>query len=251
MALINAYFDESGTDGQLGITILAGFVGTEAQWTKVEQSWEAVRDTFGFKAFHVVECFEGVGEFAHLGDLRHDLIFKISRILGESGVRALFSGVVDEDWRRVTAGEHQFRARFPKPLDLCFEDVVLQMREIGQANPHHDRPALVFAHQPEYHERMAEVARVYSQSPWHSTYLGRITFSTPQQLIPLQAADFISHEMRVYIDRVEYGPPITLRDRGMRQILANATPKGTIGHWFTEEGLRLTLDRFKNTGQIW
>lgn len=249
MGLISAYFDESGTDGQLGVTVLAGFVGTEAQWTTLEKAWNAARDTFGFKTFHMFECFQGIGEFAHLGSLRHDLLFKVARIIGDSGVRAVFCGVVDEDWRKVVT-DAGFLRKYPKPLDLCFEDIVLQMRGLGQANPHHERPALVFAHTPEYYARMAEIARVYAHSPWHSAYLGSITFSTPEELIPLQAADFIAHEMRFYIDRLEYGPPITLRDSGLRQILADATPRGTIGHWYEERGLHHMIDRFKKTGRI-
>lgn len=249
MASISAYFDESGTDGQRGVTVLAGFVGTEAQWSKLEEAWNFAREAFGFKTFHMFECFQGLGEFAHLGSLRLDLIFKLSRIIGSSGVRAIFCGVVDDDWRNVVTDE-EFLRKFPKPLDLCFEDIVLQMRQLGQANPSHNRPALVFAHTPEYYERMSNIARVYSQSAWHSAYLGSITFSTPEELIPLQAADFIAHEMRFYIDRLEYGPPITLRDSGLRQILLDATPRGTIGHWYEEKGLHHMMERFKRTGRI-
>lgn len=249
MALINAYFDESGTDGQSGVTALAGFVGTDAQWTKMEASWIVAQETFRFKTFHMVPCIEGRGEFAHLGGLRHDLILRLSRIIGDSGVRAIFCGVVDEDWRKVVTDE-VFLRRFPKPLDLCFEDIILQMRAIGQENPQHDRPAMVFSHAPEYHQRMAELARVYAQSSWHSDYLGSITFSTPEALIPLQAADFIAHEIRFHIDRIEYGPPITMRDSGVRQILANAIPRGAIGHWYDEGGLRSMMARFTKTGQI-
>ena len=104
----------------------------------------------------------------------------------------------------------------------------------------------MFAHQREYASRMQAVGAAYEREKWYRTVLGPIAFGHPEDVVPLQAADFISHQHNWDIENRRYGTAMT-----ETKALFNATPKGILGHWFDADGLRLTVERFKKTGEIY
>ena len=40
LAMLSAYYDDSGTHDKLNVVVYGGLIGTEDQWTKFERAWK-------------------------------------------------------------------------------------------------------------------------------------------------------------------------------------------------------------------
>lgn len=252
LVMLYAYFDESGTDGQSPVTAIAGFVGTK--WQVIEERWLEVLSEFadkGVRTFHMTDCAAQEGEFARVDTpQRNYIIARLSDVLGVLPLQAVFSAVVRGDWKDVVSDE-AFLARFPKPFDLCFDDVVRQLWEWAAKNTNGEKVAPMFAHQAEYHERMAAVGRAYEVDGWYRQLLGAIEFGRPQEIVPLQCADLVVHQVGWNIEKRRYGK-ISIANSGQTLALENATGGRFIhGQWFDAEGLTRTVENFRKTGEIY
>ncbi len=63
MAVINAYFDESGTHGDAAFFTLAGFLGTCAEWQQFEGEWTPLLSGYGVTKFRMADIESRRGEF--------------------------------------------------------------------------------------------------------------------------------------------------------------------------------------------
>jgi hypothetical protein len=137
LALMRAYFDESGVHKGSLVTVIAGYVAAKDVWASLERKWNeelAVYADKGVKTFHMTECIAQSGEFSGLDTFfSRALIMKLSEVLRDHNVKAIWSSVVIQDWDEVVT-DAGFLARFPKPFDLCFEHVVQQLWEWAKRN---------------------------------------------------------------------------------------------------------------------
>jgi hypothetical protein len=254
LVLMEAYFDESGTHGEALITSLAGYVATKEVWKSLEGQWEDELRVYahkGVETFHMTHCIMQEGEFAALDRFfSRALIMKLSEVLARHDIQPIWSMVVNEDWDKVVT-DQEFLARFPKPLDLCFEHVVLTLHSWAKRRAGGELVAPMFSYQPEYYARMAEIGRVYGSQGWYRTVLGPIAFGFPSQVVPLQAADFVSHQVNSRWEHIEYGD-LKLENMGPTVALQNATAFNGmhVGGGFDRKSLRLVVERFKKTGKI-
>jgi hypothetical protein len=111
--------------------------------------------------------------------------------------------------------------------------------------------APTFAFQSEYHPRMSEIGRVYGSHNWYREVLGPITFGFPSQVVPLQTADFVAHQINKEIEHIEYDE-LTLQNMGRTLALENATAFNGmhIGGGFGADALRLAIKRFRESGTL-
>ena len=109
----------------------------------------------------------------------------------------------------------------------------------------------MFAHHPEYGARMTEIGNAYGKSPSYLKFLGPIAFGSPAQVIPLQAADFVAHQVNKEFEHIEYDE-LTLQNMGRTLALENATAFNgmNIGGGFDARALVTTIERFKKTRSI-
>jgi hypothetical protein len=62
--LVEAYFDESGTDNANGIMCIAGYVLATEQARRLDAEWHRVLTRYGLPYFHMASCAHGAGVFA-------------------------------------------------------------------------------------------------------------------------------------------------------------------------------------------
>lgn len=252
MALLRAYFDESGTHDASPITSIAGWVGPKEAWCELEQKrWLPTLEMFadkGVKTFHATDCVAQQREFARVDKPGINFVLtQLSNALGEQSPQLvpIGSAVCQDDWDAVVT-DRVFLERFPKPFDLCFDDILRVLWEWGRAHAAGERIAPMFAQQEEYGPRMQKVGDAYGRENWYRDVLGPIGFGHPDQVVPLQAADFLSHQHNWDIEARRYGTLI-----GETKALLRATPRGIYGHWFDAPALELTVHRFRETGEIY
>lgn len=257
MAPLKAYFDESITHELQGVTAIAGYVGADSVWSSIEGPWTqqlALYADKGVKTFHMTECCgaDGYGQFALVDTFhRMSIIKNLSELLGRSDIQPIWSAVLTEDWQTIDDAE--FLKKYPKPFYLCFDHIVYQLADWARRKANGERIDPMFAYSPEYAERMAEVGAAYSRQDWYKQALGPIAFGYPEQVIPLQAADMLVHEIAWHWDNQEYGPvPKRLEEVGYRRVFANATKFNGLneGGCFDAGALGLAVERFKRTGRI-
>lgn len=253
LAMLKAYFDESGTHGGSHVTALAGWIGTKDAWEELEPQWIAVLAEFadrGVKTFHMTDALAQKGQFERIDiPTLNYILTQLSELLGRSKAVPISSAVVTADWDRIVK-DPEFLARFPKPLDLCFENLVQNLALWARRHAGGEQVCPVFAYSREFSPRMAEIGRIYGAQPWYRDHLGAIAFDYPDRAAPLQAADLLVHQMNWDVDKRRYGP-FDLASGGPTIVLNKATGSQYIhGNWFDADVLALTVGRFKRTGKI-
>lgn len=248
--MLRAYFDESGTHHGSPAVSIAGFVGKCGDWEALEEQWLAILAPYrekGVRFFHASECIAQRGQYSAIDKPNVNYILtQLAEKLGAGGFAAISSGVSQDAWDAV-ATESSFLHRFPKPFDLCFDAVLRSLHRWSIENAGGEKVAPMFALQEEYGSRMKDVGDAYGRDRWYRSVLAPISFGHMDEVVPLQAADYLAHQMNWdLIRRIDQsgdpwgGPTVALHK--MAPI--------SFGQWFDESGLQLTIDRFKRTGQI-
>lgn len=193
LALLEAYFDESGMHGQARAMVVAGAVGLPDQWRFVEGEWSRHLGALGLESFHMSPCQRGKGAFGGFSlEQRSGLIISLARALVEGGVTIVGSAVVIADWTAMDAPT--VRERFAKPYNLAFEHCIQQINSWSADHADGESVALVFAQHQEFAKRSAEVGVAYEASKEHGSQVGSITFVDARVFGMAQAADMIAYE---------------------------------------------------------
>lgn len=219
LALLKAYFDETGTHDGSPITAIGGYVGSAKQWEQVEGEWREVLALYadkGVKTFYATDAIAQKGEFERISKpfLNH-ILTQLSQTLGRSGVEPFFSAVVKRDWDAMP-DDVAFSARYPHPIDLCFENLVEHLSKWSRTYGGGEKIIPMFAYSTEFSPRMAEIGRVYGSQDWYREILGPIAFGFPSEVIPLQAADLIAHQSNWKIEKRAYRPQESARTSGTK-----------------------------------
>lgn len=248
MALLTAYFDESGTSGDAPITVIAGFVGTESQWTAVEAQWTAVLAEFadkGVTRFHMTECVNQAGQFERIDSFWRDYVLnRLSGILHGSGLQAIWSGVDVRDFEREA--DDGFLKRYPKPYDLCIDDIAIKTKDWAREKAPGSDVAVMFSKQNEYESRAARIFDAYQrQQKWHQ-HISSFTFASPDKVVPLQTADMIAYEACKEWENVRLRPMTFENNFGIRDRLWWIT-NGQLqyGALYADEGMRGAVDKWR------
>lgn len=72
MALIHAYFDESGSDQEDRFFCVAGYIFEKNPCLQLDWEWRALLDGFGLEFFRMSDCAHGNGPFAKLTKQERD-----------------------------------------------------------------------------------------------------------------------------------------------------------------------------------
>lgn len=193
LAMLVAYFDESGTHGNKSKAVcISGFVGTSTEWARLEKPWSEHLLTLGVSTFHASECEAGTGEFfgKHRG-LRESLANGLTIEIAKRNIALITTAVLVDDWNKCAS--HELKERFKTPYHFCFEFVMHKIDKWSRANVGGEPVALVFADQEQFKERAKIIHDLYFDSK-QNFRLGSLTFAKPQCVIPLQAADLSSYE---------------------------------------------------------
>ena len=251
MALLEAYFDESGTHAGSPITAIAGYVSTKDGWNDLERLWlEELKlpSNQGLKVIHLHHALvgkdKGYERITEPNRVAH--VRRVSEILKASDIKAIGVWVDTADWSAVT--DAAFLSSFPTPYDLCFEHIVHFLRRWSIENTGGELVSPVFGWTNEFAPRTA--AR-YGAQTWYRDVLGRFAFDYPDRTIPLQAADFVAHQIRADADRSQYEVK-TLDNIGMNVALANATERHGVDMFrgYDANALAGAVRRFTLTGKI-
>jgi hypothetical protein len=249
--MLKGFFDDTGTHQGSRVTGIGGFVGAADAWTALEPKWASVLDEFadkGVRWLHASEAIAQKGQFARITKPELNYILTtVSQELGRHPLTGFFSAVITDDWGAIQDAD--FLKRFPRPIDLCFQNLVEHLWRWGKANVDGEPIVPVFAYSDEQSSHMKSVLDAYGSHEWYREVLGPIAFDFPQRVIPLQAADLLVHQMNWDTEKRFFEQP-TLATAGMTRALSWATGDGRFvhGNYLDEDGLLLTVHRFQVAG---
>ena len=207
IAVLFAYFDESGTDCLLGHTVISGFVGSSQAWGTIQGPWREELARVGAWPFHCVECVWRNKAYSHFKDRQQSLdhLNAMAAIVAPHDVipvAASFSG----NWEQAVAKhEDDFGTRFPSAYSFCFEAVVEQLNRYSERFWNSEPIAMIFSEQDQYSSRAIEVyAHFKHNGEWQNII--HCGYADPRSVVPLQVADMISWETRRYLWKREEDP---------------------------------------------
>jgi hypothetical protein len=199
VALLFGYFDESGTDGQHGFTVITGFVGPVVEWSRLVEHWDIRLDLDNIDTFHCVECAGRNGEYRGWDKETQckPHLERLSDIIVQHGVAAINAGFIGNYPALIKTLPAEFVARYPTAYSLCFELLVARLRQAAERWTQ-EPITLIFARQDQFQGLALErwnAARELNLWP----EIAHVGYSEPERIHQLQAADMLAWETRRYI----------------------------------------------------
>jgi hypothetical protein len=122
VAVLRAFFDESGTHAGSPVTAFCGFLGSRNQWRRVGGRW---RQLMGDRVFHYKEMrMEGA------------LLDKLSTVLADSGLEVVGGGFIGDWERAIHSGAADWPTRFPSCYSMIMEMTAQRMEAITNQSWH-------------------------------------------------------------------------------------------------------------------
>jgi hypothetical protein len=216
MAMIVAYFDESGWEQQSPICFYAGLVGYAERWAQFSEAWDAFAGADPKTPdFHMTRAFQLTGKHSYWGHGTHDelvarrdtklmgfakiirehILFRVSSGVGWAAYKDYIKGKVPPEhdsplffslvsilgelarWHKAF--------KIPEPIDLIF-----------------DRQNRLEKYVPAWFNHIVETIDPYAAV----AFSGPPAFRCSQRVIPLKGADFLAWQLRRDVaERVKRG----------------------------------------------
>jgi len=205
LAVLTAYFDDSGTHATSRVTLMGGLYGNDAQWTALEQKWQALLDDPGkgwgpLARFHMFDCEHGEGEFSGKSQgARDHLIYRFRNIILESRLHGYAMVVSTPDWDELVKGD--YLDGWGDAERFSVTNCLLTTLEWAARESVETEVAFVFDDRPQRREsnrRVYSIYQHYSESERVTPKPVGISFLGSEKSLPLQAADMFAWESNRY-----------------------------------------------------
>lgn len=216
LAVLSAYFDESGIHDDAPLCVMAGFIGSLRQWQRVEAAYRRAAGADAYDpGLHASQFFVRTPEGQHGGpykgwsnDRAEGLLESLVQAVDEAGVWPILAALDVEAFRaysraerqqltghyQAPAGKASLAGAPTKPYYLVLQSVVVQ------AAKRVTRPDLsvrfIFDLQQQfaaYGVNLYEYIKRVGLWGTPSRVLGDISFARRADALPLQAADLLAY----------------------------------------------------------
>ena len=194
LAMIKAYFDESGTHGQSHITMMAGFFAPANVWDAFGADWSQVLKDYRVPYFHASVCEAGDEPYSWMDrTLRHLLFTAAAKVICNHRPIGVHGAIRSDVWR---VGDSTITAQaFANPYYPCFDHCLQTMAFWSQNYGNEESIALIFAEQQDYKAKALEMYDLYCADAMWGKYFASITFAPANDFPALQAADLYAYEI--------------------------------------------------------
>ena len=196
LAVLTAYFDDSGTHAGSPVVLTGGLYGNEHQWAQLETAWQAILDKPGDRwdcltRFHMYDCDHGYGEFeGHSPGARDHLIYRLRNVILEAGLRGYAMALPGPEWGRLVTGDHL--AGWGDAERFTVTNCILTTLEWAERESVETEVAFVFDDRParsDANMRVFSIYQHYAETERPTPKPVGISFLNSEKTLPLQAAD--------------------------------------------------------------
>jgi hypothetical protein len=211
-AMLQVYLDESDDGRRDHVYAIGGWLADMDVWSSFISKWhERITAERTLASFHMADCESGWGEFREWPrERRQNLIKDLIKLIVNADIRGFGAAVSMEDYQKVysTLVSDLQRDLLGKgdPHLLVFMQTTLEICMSVNQLPAIEKVHFVYHRKPEIEHktlRYFNVAQSDSELPF-SVRMGTLSFSTKEDVLPLQAADIIAYElMKMLLNRKE------------------------------------------------
>jgi hypothetical protein len=198
LAVLGAFFDDSGTHASSLAVVIGGLLGTDEQWDAFATAWTAqlARPLPGkppLNQFHLSLCRAKRGEFQDYNQAERDHItYLFRRIIIDLGFVTLAVAVNRSAWNELVVGDVE--DELGPPEGLCFfKCIELVMNTIRFRKP--GEQVFIFFDQGTQIQ-LDEWARLFQAQQFPE--IAGISFAPVPKVVALQGADMIATETYQY-----------------------------------------------------
>ena len=205
MAALIAYFDESGVHDNKTTVTVAGMVGTEQNWRKLENQWSALLRKSGLgqkEAFHATALEGGRDPFHRLDVIRRGALYsQFVSLIMQCSLTPISSGVLCDHFMRFTEAERSrmSHGKPDVPYFQCLQDFWIESAHCADSLPDGEQIFYISDNLDGGFKTIAEESfNAYkNDKSWsNSKRLDDIIFRPKEEFPGLQAADLLAYESR-------------------------------------------------------
>ncbi|HWA02650.1 MAG TPA: DUF3800 domain-containing protein [Rhizomicrobium sp.] len=207
VALIEAYFDESGSHEGSSILCVAGYVIEKQNAQRLSEEWSAVLSEYDLPYFHMVDCAHGNGVFK--GMSKPHRIMVAARMIGIIKRSAALGFAQSIDVKAYTEVIPPKLRLFGTPYSFCARTVLDQIGASFYKRNFKGKSAYFFE---AGHKSRSEADRIICdlfENPlidlvYKHGYVGH-SFVLKKESPPIQAADILAWHWATHVKRSEAG----------------------------------------------
>jgi hypothetical protein len=226
MALLTAYFDESGNHDGNHVCVVAGYVGIDAQWTSFVGEW--------------IPALGKQQKNLHVSSIRNfkraaPLFEKLGAIPERHHLQRVIGGVRWNDYKSIVKGK--LRKKFTHPYMLAAQACIFQV--VGTMS-RSDEIMFYFSRQDVQEKNMRAMYKIVFEQHKTDPRVKGIDYIFPDITVCCDPADYLAFSVREYkLD------PHSVKARVTSPILGDGK---AIGYIYTPERLRENVEFLVSSG---
>lgn len=196
LAVLGAFFDDSGTHDGSPFVVIGGLLGTEDQWDQFEKDWSyrlqnPIEGKPPLEYFHLTECRMRLGQFRDYNEAEKDhIIYLFRKIILDLNLITFAVAVDQTAWDQLIVGE--VKKRLGPSEGACFSKCIDAIIELGRRlYPNNE---ILFFFDEGRRENLEGWANLYKSQTDKYPEIGSITFAPVKKVVALQGADMIANE---------------------------------------------------------
>jgi len=197
IAVLGAFFDDSGTHSASPVVAFGGLLGTEAQWDAFAPAWSALLaeplpGKPPLKQFHLTPLRARVDEFEPYNRVEQDYINHLfKKIILDVGLVTLAAAVDKQAWNELVVGP-VLENEFGRPEEYCFVKCVDLVIDTIRARKPGER--VYFFFDQGTRDRLENWAKLYLTQAERYPEIEGFGFAKVSDVVALQGADLIATE---------------------------------------------------------
>ncbi len=218
--ILTAYFDESGTHGGDGsqnnqasdTLVMAGMMGTAAQWARFEADLAKLRRSYGFRTLHMLDFKKRQRAFAGWDQMKQVRFLQdwIALIEHDRIMEGVTFRLDQHSYKTDYIADRPRKPQLDTAYGLCFRNCVLHcLLEAERRLGHDKRWESVQLHVvlESGHKNAGDAERIFNEIKKESAKVGNhtlvtLTFAGKEDCAPLMVGDMLSHTVWS-MDRVQ------------------------------------------------
>jgi len=226
--VLKSYLDDSGkaNDPNEKIICIAGAISPLKAWENLEKEWKSILISFDIPYLHMREYAHSTGPFNKWKgqeEVRQEFLGSLMDTMDRNVMSVIGATVPKDDFNRLTTDQQQ---KVSDPCFLCFQQTLHSAastafaetmttgmtRRLQVPDPQHvEKIEVIFSRQDEFRSDMNALYDKMRRAARIGAMLGSFSWAFFKDVIPLQVADLIAYEMRIFASELTMPESTTIR----------------------------------------